>query len=137
MLFLVPSLPSFLLTQALHCDTVSMNILCGRLLPLFQFIYFKKLMYNIMLQMYNTVIHNFKRLCSIYSYHKRLAIFPMFYNKYILVVSFTSNSLSILNLYPCITSPSFSTSDYQCVLSVSLLLFCYIHQFVVVFRFYM
>lgn len=59
MLFLVPSLPSFLLTQALHCDTVSMNILCGRLLPLFLFIYLKKLMYNIILQMYNTVIHKF------------------------------------------------------------------------------
>ena len=32
------------------------------------------------LQVYNIVIHNFKRLYSIYSYYKILAMFPMLYN---------------------------------------------------------
>ena len=30
--------------------------------------------------MYNIVIHNFSSLCSIDSYYKILAIFPMLYN---------------------------------------------------------
>ena len=33
-----------------------------------------------MLQVYNTVIHNFQRLYSIYSYYKIWALFPLLYS---------------------------------------------------------
>ena len=91
-----------------------------------------------MFQVYNTVSHNFQSLDSIYSY-KILAVVAVMCNVCLQLIYFIHSSLYLLisNSYLAPRpshAPLVSTSLFS--ISMSLFLFCYIHWFVVFFRFY-
>ena len=88
------------------------------------------------LQVYNSD-SQFLKVYSIYSYYKIVTIFPVLYT-IILVAYCIHISLYLLLPDPILPFPSplslLVTTKFS--VSVSLLLFCFIHQFVVHFRFH-
>ena len=84
------------------------------------------------------MIQYFYRLCSIKSYHKMMAITTEPYNIFLFLIYFIHSSLCLLILFPefallsCfpLVTPSLLST------SVHLFLFCIIHSFALLFRFY-
>ena len=64
-----------------------------------------QLVYNVKFQVYKTMIHNFQRLQSIYTYYKILAIVPVLYNILMQPIYFIHSSLYLLILYPNLAPP--------------------------------
>jgi len=86
------------------------------------------------LQVYNSD-SQFLKVYSIYSYYKIVTIFPVLYTV-ILVAYCIHISLYLLLSNPILPFPSPLALLVTTKFSVSLLLFCFIHQFVVHFRFH-
>ena len=57
------------------------------------------------LEVYNTVIHNFKRLFSICSYYEIFIIFPVLHNISLQLIYCMYSGLSLLIPYPCLALP--------------------------------